>query len=120
MTIFGYHITEWSVLLGTIATIFTLIGFLIRWIAKKAKRFTEDVLGEFNDKTIQPLMKSIDGLSNSLEKETTWIHDRHDEVVKHLKSHDERLNRHRKTLNEHDTKLTRHEIYLRKEGKNNE
>ncbi|EOH94856.1 hypothetical protein [Enterococcus pallens] len=99
MNFLGYPIAEWSILVGLILT---LGGLIIRHLGKRMKKFVSDILADFEKKTIYPLIKSINGLSNSFDKETTWVHDQHKEVIKQLEDHD-------KQLDNHDEKLTAHE-----------
>lgn len=99
MKFLGYPIGEWSILLGIIGLIG---GGLIRFLGKKIKRFFENLLDDFEKRVVKPISKSVDGLSESFERETSWVHDQHKEVVKKLEDHD----RH---LDGHDEKLTVHE-----------
>lgn len=102
MRFLGYPISEWSILLGIIGLIG---GWLINFLGKRIKRFFNGLLDDFEERVVKPISHSVDGLSDSFEKETTWVHDRHSEVVRQLNKHDKKIENHDDKLIVHDQQI---------------
>lgn len=107
MNFLGYPIGEWSILIGILGTLF---GFIFKFVGKRVKEFTNKVIDEFKKETVEPLVKSINQLSSSFEKETDWIHNQHQQVVKRLDDHDKVLNEHEERLDDHHDRLLKQEL----------
>lgn len=107
MEFLGYPVSEWSILVGILATISTL---LIRYVGGRVRSFADRVIDEFKKETVEPLVKSINQLSVSFEKETDWIHNQHQQVVKRLDDHDEILKGHEERLDDHHDRLLKQEV----------
>ena len=102
MRFLGYPISEWSILLGIIGLIG---GGLIKFLGNRIKLFINGLLDDFEERVVKPISKSVDGLSDSFDRETTWVHDRHSEVVKQLDKHDKKIESHDDKLIVHDQQI---------------
>lgn len=107
MEFLGYPIAEWSILVGILTTI---LGLLIKYIGGRVRGFADRVIDEFKKETVEPLVHSINQLSGSFEKETDWIHNQHQQVVKRLDDHEDKLKCHEDRLDDHHDRLIKQEL----------
>lgn len=109
MRFLGLSLAEW-------VSITVLLGFVfgsLSWLVNKGyKALRENIIKPVLE-MMEDLRKSIDGLSQNVDSETRWVHERHSEVVKRLTDHDEQLD-------EHDQKLTAHEERIKTLFRNQE
>ncbi|MBP1045086.1 hypothetical protein I6N96_02250 [Enterococcus sp. BWM-S5] len=96
----------------TIAEVATLVGLLgtfsawLMWVAKKAYKTVKDNISDPIKQNLNSLSAAITHLSNIVDSETNWTHERHSEVVEKLETHDERLV-------DHNIKLVKHEQQIK-------
>lgn len=98
MSFFGYPIGEWSVLLGIVVTIVTII---YKAVGKSVSNFTKQTLLEFKDTSVTPLMDSMNKLSVSFDNETKRINEQQKVIMKQLDEHEDKLEEHEHKLIEY-------------------
>lgn len=94
--------------LGEIATIVGLLGTFaawITWISKRAYNMVKDNITDPIKQNLDSLSAAITHLSNIVDSETAWTHDRHSEVVDTLDEHENRLDDHKITLTKHEQQI---------------
>lgn len=101
MRFFGLTIAEVATLVGLFGT----FSAWLMWIAKKAYNTVKDNISDPIKQNLDSLSAAITHLSNIVDSETNWTHERHSEVVEKLETHEEKLVNHNIKLVKHEQQI---------------